>query len=61
MDVQNVQVSGLQIDGATLDFLVRNVLQPLYPDAVVGRPFALGHHIQSLDVKPGAVGVLIGK
>ena len=61
VDVRSVQVSGLQIDGATLDFLIRNVLQPVYPDAVVGRPFELGHHIQSLDVKPGVVNVLIGK
>jgi hypothetical protein len=60
VDVQRVQVSGLQIDGATLDFLIRNVLLPVYPDAVVGRPFELGHHIRSLDVQPRAVGVLIG-
>jgi hypothetical protein len=61
VDVQSVQVSGLKIDGATLDFLIRNVLLPVYPGAVVGRPFDLGHRIQSLEVKPGAVGVLIGK
>lgn len=61
VDVQSVQVSGLLIDGATLDFLIRNVLLPVYPDAVVGRPFALGHHIQELDVQPRAIGVLIGR
>jgi hypothetical protein len=61
VDVQSVQVSGLTIDGSTLDFLIKNVLLPVYPDAVVGRPFELGHHIRSLDVKPAAVGVLIGK
>ena len=61
VEVQRVQVSGLQIDGATLDFLIRNVLLPMYPDAVVGRPFDLGHHIQALDVQPRAVGVVIGR
>jgi hypothetical protein len=33
----------------------------MYPDAVVGRPFDLGHHIQALDVQPRAVGVVIGR
>jgi hypothetical protein len=61
VDVQSVQVSGLQIDGAALDFLIRNVLLAAYPDAVVGRPFELGHHIQMLDVQPRAVGILIGR
>lgn len=61
VDVQSVKVSGLQIDGSTLDFLIKNVLLPVYPDAAVGRPFELGHHIRLLDVKPAAVGVLIGK
>jgi hypothetical protein len=61
VEVQRVQVAGLQIDGATLDFLIRNVLLPVYPNAVVGRPFELGHHIQALDVQPRAIGVLIGR
>ena len=61
VDVQSVQVAGLMIDGSALDFLIKNILLPVYPDAVVGRPFDLGHHIRALDVKPGAVGVLIGK
>ena len=61
VEVQRVQVSGLQIDGATLDFLIRNVLLPVYPAAVLDRPFDLGHHIRALDVQPRAVGVLIGR
>jgi len=61
VEVQSVQISGLRIDGATLDFLIRNVLLPLYPDAVVGRPFDLGHRIAKLDVQPRAVGVVIGR
>ncbi len=61
VDVQRVEISGLVIDGRTLDFLIQNVLLPLYPDAVVGRPFELGHRIEKLDVQPVAVGVLIGR
>jgi hypothetical protein len=59
--VVQVQVSGLEIDGKTLDFLIENFLIPMYPDAAVNRPFELGHHIEKLDVQPAAVGVWIGR
>ncbi len=61
VDVQKVEISGMVIDGNTLDFLIQNLLLPLYPDAVVGRPFELGHRIEKLEVRPVAVAVLIGK
>jgi len=61
VDLQSVQVSGLEVSGPALDFLIRNVLLPLFPDAVVGRPFELGRHISALDVQPRAVGVVIGR
>jgi len=61
VDVQRVEISGVTIDGRTLDFLIQNILLPLYPDAAIGRPFDLGHRIERLDVAPAAVGVTIGK
>ena len=61
VDVQSVEISGIQIDGRTLDFLIQNFLLPMYPTAAVGRPFELGHRIERLDVEPGSVGVVIGK
>ncbi len=61
VDVQQVQISGMTIDGSALDFLIQNVLLPLYPDAAVGRAFELGHRIEQLNVRPGAVTVLIGR
>ena len=61
VDVQRVEISGITIDGRTLDFLIQNVLLPLYPDAAVSRPFALSHRIERLDVAPAAVGVVIGR
>lgn len=61
VEVQRVEIGGLEIEGATLDFLIQNFLMPLYPDAAVGRPFELGHHIQKLDIQPAAVGVVIGR
>jgi hypothetical protein len=61
VDVRQVSVSGLEIDGGTLDFLIQRVLIPMYPNAVVGRPFDLGHRIEKLDVQPRRVAVTIGR
>jgi hypothetical protein len=61
VDVQKVEIGGMEIEGATLDFLIQNFLLPLYPDAAIGRPFELGHRIQKLDIQPAAVGVVIGR
>ena len=59
VDVQRVEISGLVIDGRTLDFLIQNFLIPMYPDAIVGRPFQLSHRIDRIDVSPAAVTVLL--
>ena len=61
VDVQRVGISGLEIEGPTLDFLIRDILLPLYPNAVVGRPFELGHRIEKLDVETRGVTVIIGR
>ena len=61
VDVQRVQISGLTIDGGTLDFLIQNIRLAMYPTAVVGRPFEMGHRIERIDVAPGAVRVLISR
>lgn len=61
VDVQRVEISGMVIDGATLDFLIQNVLLPMYPNAAVGRPFELRHRIERIDVQRGGVGVVIGR
>ncbi len=61
VEVQKVEISGIAIDGATLDFLIQHFLLPLYPDAVVGRPFALGHGMERVDVQPGGVTVVFGR
>jgi hypothetical protein len=61
VDVQSVEISGVTIEGRMLDYLIRNYLMQAYPDAKVGQPFELGHHIEKLDVQRNAVGVLIGR
>lgn len=59
VDVQRVEISGIEIDGRTLDFLIHNFLLALYPNAAVGRPFELGHHVRKVDVQPQAVRVVV--
>jgi hypothetical protein len=61
VDVQSVEISGMTVDGQMLDFLIRNFLLAMYPDAAVNRPFELGSRIDRLEVQPGAVAVVIGK
>lgn len=61
VDIQSVQVSGVEISGGTLDFLIQHFLLPLYPDAAVGRPFELGDNIERIEVQPSGVDVVIGR
>jgi hypothetical protein len=61
VDVQRVTISGVDISGGTLDFLIHNFLLELYPAAAVDRPFELAHHIDRLEVQPGGVNVVIGR
>jgi hypothetical protein len=61
VDVQKVEISGVAIDGRTLDFIIQNVVLPQYPDVMVGRPFDLGYRINRLDVKAAAVDIVIGQ
>jgi hypothetical protein len=60
VDVDRVEIAGLEIDGKTLEMLIQYVLLPVYPNAAVGRPFELGHHMERFDVQPNMVRVVIG-
>jgi hypothetical protein len=61
VDVKQASISGLQIDGGTLDFLIQNFVIPFYPQAMVGRPVEMGFRIDRLQVAPAGVGVTIGR
>jgi len=61
VEVKRVEISGLEIDGKTLDFLMQNFILPFYPEAMVGRPVPMGFRIDRLQVSPTGVGVLIGR
>jgi hypothetical protein len=59
VDVIRVTVSGVVIEGRLLDFLIQYYLLPNYPEAKVGEPFDLAHGIDRLDIKRGAVDVVL--
>jgi hypothetical protein len=61
VDVERATVSGVEIDGKTLDFLIQNFIMPFYPQAMVGRPIEMGFRIERLQLAPTGVGVLIGR
>lgn len=61
VDIDQVQVSGVTIEGRVLDFLIRNYFLPRVPDAKIGQPFALGHRIERISVQPAQVDVAIGR
>ncbi len=61
VDVERVEVSGIAMQGDTLDFLLRNFLIPSFPEARAGSWFALGHRIERLEALDGAVRIVIRK
>ncbi len=58
--VERVEISNLAIEGQVLDFLVEHYLRPNYPEAVIDEPFALGHRIDRLEIRPLGVTLVIG-
>ena len=60
VDVERVEISGMSIEGAALDFLIQHFVLGLYPNAVVGRPFPIGHRVERVDVRPRGITVVVG-
>jgi hypothetical protein len=61
VDLDRVEISGISVSGATLDYLIRNFVRPYYPDAAIGQPFLLAHHVERLEVRPAEVRVVIAR
>lgn len=61
VDVERVSISGVELDGKTLDFIIQNFILPFYPEAMVGRPVQMGYRIDRLQLAPAGVGVVIGR
>jgi len=57
--VQKVKVGAITVQGAALDFLLEHFLLPFYPEAKIGQPFELGHHMDRFEISPAGVTVVI--
>jgi hypothetical protein len=56
-----VEISGLAVSGATLDFLIDTFFRPLYPDAKIDEPFELSDRVDRIEVTPAEARVYIKK
>ena len=56
-----VEISGLAVSGATLDFLIDTFFRPLYPDAKIDEPFELSDRVDRIVVTPAEARVYIKK
>jgi len=57
----SVELSGVVVSGALLDFLVKDFFMPLFPDAKINQPFELQDNMERIDVQPDGVRVTIRK
>jgi hypothetical protein len=56
-----VEIGGLAVSGATLDFLIDTFFRPLYPDAKIDEPFELSDRVDRIEVTPAEARVYIKK
>jgi hypothetical protein len=56
-----VEINGLAVSGATLDFLIDTFFRPLYPDAKIDEPFELSDRVERIEVTPVEARVYIKK
>ena len=54
-----VEIGGLAVSGAPLDFLIQTFFMPLYPDAQIDKPFELSDGVERIEVTPAAARVVI--
>jgi hypothetical protein len=60
VDVDRVEISGVPIEGTTLDFLIENWLRPTFPDVKIDEWFDLGFRIDRFTASPAGASVFIG-
>ena len=56
-----VEIGGIVVTGAPLDFLIRTFFLPLYPDAKIDQPFELADGVDRIDVAPAGARIYIRK
>ena len=56
-----LEISGITVTGAPLDFLVNQFFLKMFPDAKVNQPFDLRDNIDRIELRPDSVRVTIKK
>jgi hypothetical protein len=56
-----LEISGIAVTGAPLDFLVNEFFLHLFPDAKVNQPFELHDNIERIELRPDGVRVTMRK
>jgi hypothetical protein len=56
-----VEIGGLAVTGAPLDFLMQNFFRPFYPNARIDEPFELAGDVDRIEVTPAEARVYIRK
>ena len=51
VDIESVRIGGARVPASLVTFLIENVVQPRYPEAVVGRPVELGYGLEEVRVE----------
>lgn len=57
--LMRVEIGGLAVTGASLDFLVQTFLLPFYPDAEIDTPFDLADNVDRIEITPAEARVYI--
>lgn len=56
-----VEIGGIAVTGAPLDFLVQTFFMPLYPDAKIDQPFELADGVDRIEITPAEARAYIRK
>ena len=56
-----VEIGGIAVSGAPLDFLIQTFFTPLYPDAKIDQPFELADGVDRIEVTPAEARAFIRK
>lgn len=59
VDIERVDIGGSVIEGRALDLLIRTFVNPLYPQAKVGKDFELGYNMDRIELHPGTARVVM--
>jgi len=61
VDVERVEIAGIPVSGAPLDFLIHNYLLPQFPSAKIDTWFDLDWRIERITVSPPGALVYVGR